>query len=118
MTRVIIETLSISKNDTYSTVLPGWALLEESIFCIALAAGSIFSNIHPAEMGVFYLYWYWQNIIVEYNVDYIQVSNTCGSRPLWTLAVLPILTMVHIYCSVDTNIFNLQSIQEETNKLH
>ena len=45
LTLIIVQTLSISKNDTYSIVLPGWAILVELIFCFALAAGPIFSSI-------------------------------------------------------------------------
>ena len=44
-TGVIIQTLLISKNDTSSIVLPGWAILEKLIFSIALASGPIFSSI-------------------------------------------------------------------------
>ena len=42
---VIIHTFSISKNDTFSMVLPGRALLEELVLCIGLGAGAIFSCI-------------------------------------------------------------------------
>ena len=50
-TKVIIQTFSISKNDTSSIVFPGWAILVELIFSIALAAGPIFSSICPAQLG-------------------------------------------------------------------
>ena len=73
-TRVIIQTLSISKNYTSSIVLPGWAILEELIFCIVLEARPIFFNICPAQLGVYYpvfaqLGEYWKII-------YKQASNT------------------------------------------
>ena len=45
LTRVISQTLSISKNVTSRIVLPGWTILEDFIFCIVLAAGPIFSSI-------------------------------------------------------------------------
>ena len=45
--RVIIQKLSISKNDTSSIDLPGWAIFKELILCVALAAGPIFSSIRP-----------------------------------------------------------------------
>ena len=44
---VIIQTILIFRNDTSSTALPGWAILQEMIFRIALAAGPKFSSIHP-----------------------------------------------------------------------
>ena len=40
-TQAILQTLSISKNDTYGIVLPGGTILVELIFQIALAAGPI-----------------------------------------------------------------------------
>ena len=43
LTQVIIQTLSISENDTSSIVLPGKAILVELIFRISLAAGPIYS---------------------------------------------------------------------------
>ena len=49
LTQVIIQTLSISKKDTSSMVLPGWLILEELIFRIALATGPIFSSNGPAQ---------------------------------------------------------------------
>ena len=39
LTHVIIQTLSISTNYTSSIVLPGWPILVELIFRIALSAG-------------------------------------------------------------------------------
>ena len=45
LTQVIIHTFS-SKIDTSSIVLPGWAILIELIFRIALAARPLFSSIH------------------------------------------------------------------------
>ena len=54
LTKVIIQTLSISKNDTSSIVLPGWAMWLELIFRIALAAGLLFSSIRPAQLGVYW----------------------------------------------------------------
>ena len=51
LTRVIIQTSSIAKNDTSSIVFPGWAIFEELIFRIAPAAGPIFSCIRPAQLA-------------------------------------------------------------------
>ena len=53
LTDVILKTLSISKNDASSIVLPGWAILVELIFRISLAAGPIFYSIPPAHMGIY-----------------------------------------------------------------
>ena len=50
-TRVMIQTISISKNDTSSIILHGWAILKELLFLIDLAAGHIFFNIWPAQLG-------------------------------------------------------------------
>ena len=50
--QVIIQTISISKNYASSIVLPGWAILEELIFRIALAAGPIFCCICPAQQAI------------------------------------------------------------------
>ena len=55
LTQVIIQKLSISKNNTSSIVLPGWAILEELIFHIALAAGPLFSSIRPVETSWVYI---------------------------------------------------------------
>ena len=57
LTQVIIQTLSISENYTSSIVLPGWAILVELFSRIALAAGSIFFIIRPAQpsMGTKYV---------------------------------------------------------------
>ena len=38
-------------NYNSSIVLPGRAILEELILCIALVAGAIFSSILPVELG-------------------------------------------------------------------
>ena len=51
LTQVMVQTFSMSKKDTFSIVLPGWAILVELIFCTALAAGPIFSSICPAQLG-------------------------------------------------------------------
>ena len=60
LTQVIIQTLLMSKNDTSSSVLPGWAILVELIFCNSLAARHIFSSICPAQLGK-----YWKTSILE-----------------------------------------------------
>ena len=54
LTKVIIQTLSISKNDTSSIVFPGWAIFVKLIFCIAMAAGFMFFIIHPAQLGEYW----------------------------------------------------------------
>ena len=43
--RVFKLELSISKDDTSSIVIPGWALLVDLNFCIALAVGGIFTPL-------------------------------------------------------------------------
>ena len=43
--QVMIQILSISKDDASSIFLPGWTILEELIFRIALAPGAIFFSI-------------------------------------------------------------------------
>ena len=50
LTQVILQTLSNSKNDTSSIILPGWAILVKLIFRIALAAGPKFSSIRLAQL--------------------------------------------------------------------
>ena len=42
-------------SNTYSIVFPGWEILEELIFRIALAAGPILSSIRPAELGKYWI---------------------------------------------------------------
>ena len=47
-TQIIIHTISVSINDTSSTVLPSWAILDELILCIA-PADFVISSIPPDE---------------------------------------------------------------------
>ena len=52
-------------NYNSSIVLPGRAIFEELILCIALAAWTIFSNILPAPLGIYckiYPQLYWEYI--------------------------------------------------------
>ena len=48
LTQVKIQTLSISKKDSSSIVLPGWALLVELILHITLAVVPIFFQYWPS----------------------------------------------------------------------
>ena len=59
----ILQTFSISRNDTSSIVLPDWAILEELIFHIALAAGPIFYNIRPGGQILDNIELSWMHII-------------------------------------------------------
>ena len=44
----------MTKNETSSIVLPGWAILVELIFRSAVAARPLFSSIRPAELGEYW----------------------------------------------------------------
>ena len=59
LNQIIRKTLSISKNDTSSIVFPGWAILDELTFRIALAAcicirtrGGISYEIWPVSYDI------------------------------------------------------------------
>ena len=54
------HTVSDILNFNSSIVLPGRALLEELILCIALLAGAIFSSILLALLGVYWKQAYWE----------------------------------------------------------
>ena len=80
-TWVIMETLSISKSDTSSIVLPDWAILEKFIFCIAQADVPIFSIIHPAHLGQYFFRI--RTIGGIYNKIWLELRELSRAQPIY-----------------------------------
>ena len=68
------------KNYNSYIVLPGRAILEVLILCIALAAGAIFSPIRSALLGAYWLVY--SQLYLEYKGNYIILNNEILNQTL------------------------------------
>ena len=79
LTQVIIQTLSISKNDTLSIVLPGWAMLVELIFVFALA---FIYQYSPSSAG-----WIMTNSVFP-QLNKVNIGKYCPvSKQYWRVPI-------------------------------